>query len=312
MTEPQAASPADWNQQVIAEFRANAGRVGGPFEGSPLILLTTTGARTGRPRTSPLGFLPDSDRLLVVASNAGADSHPAWYHNLMADPRATVETGAETYEAIAVPVRGGERDRLFARVAEAAPGYADYQKATARTIPVIALRRAAADPAEARARAAGDELRALHDWFRGELAALREEADAYLGAHAATGVTAGPGLELGRHLREHCLTFCTALDRHHTGEDGVAFPHLEERFPQLGQALRRLRQEHRVVERLREELQTLLTQLGPGRPAVADPLRLRAEIHRLASELEAHFDYEEDQLVPVLNALPAVPWPAPR
>jgi deazaflavin-dependent oxidoreductase (nitroreductase family) len=125
---------------VIAEFRANAGRVGGPFEGARLLLLTTTGARSGKPHTTVLGYYPDtSDRVLVVGSAGGGPKHPDWYHNLLANPECTVETGAFTYTAEAVVLRDAERDETFARLADADPGWAKYQAATTRTIPVVAL-----------------------------------------------------------------------------------------------------------------------------------------------------------------------------
>lgn len=132
--------PNDFNQQVIDEFRANKGRVGGYFEGARLILLTTTGARTGRPHTTPVGYLPDgADRVLVIASAGGAPSHPAWFHNLLAHPQVTIESGAFTYEAQAVVLDGEERERAFARAVEADPGWAEYQEKTRRVIPVVAL-----------------------------------------------------------------------------------------------------------------------------------------------------------------------------
>ncbi|WP_030911618.1 nitroreductase family deazaflavin-dependent oxidoreductase, partial [Streptosporangium amethystogenes] len=130
---------SDFNQRIIEEFRANAGRVGGPFEGGRLLLLTTTGARTGARRTTPVGYLPDGARKLITASARGAPNHPAWYHNLLADPRVTVEDGIFTYQAQAVVLEGEERDRLFARAVESDPGWADYQARTRRIIPVIAL-----------------------------------------------------------------------------------------------------------------------------------------------------------------------------
>nr|WP_221380984.1 nitroreductase family deazaflavin-dependent oxidoreductase [Actinoplanes polyasparticus] len=133
--------PNPFNQQIIDEFRANDGRVGGPFAGSELILLTTRGARSGNAHTTPLGVLPDGDRILVIASAAGAPQHPDWFHNVRKHPRVTVETGSETYEATAVPLAGEERDQAFARAAADDPGWADYQAKTARTIPVVALRR---------------------------------------------------------------------------------------------------------------------------------------------------------------------------
>lgn len=134
----------DFNQQVIEEFRANEGRVGGMFEGAPLVLLTTTGARSGNPVTSPMMYLPDGERVIVIASNAGADRHPAWYHNLLANPEATAEIGTETFTVKAEVVEDEERDRLYARMVEQAPGFAEYEARTSRRIPVVALRRLAA------------------------------------------------------------------------------------------------------------------------------------------------------------------------
>jgi deazaflavin-dependent oxidoreductase (nitroreductase family) len=135
------SSPADWNRAIIDEFRANGGKVGGPFEGAPLLLLTTTGAKTGRRLTVPVMYNTDGQRLLIFASKAGAPTHPAWYHNLVANPRVTLEVGTETFDAIATVVQGEERDRLFARHAAQYPGFAEYQAKTTRTIPVIALER---------------------------------------------------------------------------------------------------------------------------------------------------------------------------
>ncbi len=131
----------DWNRPTIEAFRANGGKVGGIWEGRPLLLLTTTGARSGRRRTRPLMYLRDDDRLLVFASTGGAPTNPDWYYNLLAHPEVTVEVGNETYDAIATPVTGEERDRLYARWAEMYPQYGEYQSNTTRQIPVIALHR---------------------------------------------------------------------------------------------------------------------------------------------------------------------------
>jgi deazaflavin-dependent oxidoreductase (nitroreductase family) len=131
----------DWNRGIIEEFRANGGKVGGMWEGRPLLLLTTTGAKSGQRRTTPTMFLRDGDRLLIFASKAGAPSNPAWYHNLRAHPQVTVEVGNETYDAAASVLKGEERDRLYARQAELYPQFGEYQKRTTRTIPVIALER---------------------------------------------------------------------------------------------------------------------------------------------------------------------------
>lgn len=135
------ASPHDFNQSIIAEFRANGGKVGGPFAGAPLLLLTTTGAKSGRRHTTPVMYNTDGDRLLVFASKGGAPTNPAWYHNLVANPQVTVEVGTERFDANAVALQGEERDRLYARHAAQYPGFAEYQEKTTRTIPVVALER---------------------------------------------------------------------------------------------------------------------------------------------------------------------------
>lgn len=131
-----------FNDQVIAEFRANGGRVGGMFEGRDnMVIITTTGARSGRPVTNPLVFLPDGDRIVLIASNGGADKHPAWYHNLLADPVLTVEVPGETYTGKAELVDDPERTRLFDRMVELLPGFAEYREKTDRVIPVFAVHR---------------------------------------------------------------------------------------------------------------------------------------------------------------------------
>jgi len=133
---------SDYNTAVIEEFRANEGRVGGHWEGRDLLLLTTTGRRSGRPHTTPMVYMRDGDRLLVYASKAGAPEHPDWYLNLVADPDVTVEVGAERYRATAAPLGPDERDRRFAEQAERFPAFAEYQAKTERVIPVVALARA--------------------------------------------------------------------------------------------------------------------------------------------------------------------------
>jgi deazaflavin-dependent oxidoreductase (nitroreductase family) len=130
-----------FQRQVIAEFRAHQGRVGGPFEGSTLALLTTIGARSGKPRTSPLAYLIIDGTPVVVASAMGADKHPAWYHNLLKNPVVTVEYGTETYKAVAAAPTGAARDALFAKVVAADPGFGAYQEKTTRPIPVVTLTR---------------------------------------------------------------------------------------------------------------------------------------------------------------------------
>src|SRR5204862_4672414 len=132
---------SDWNRQMIEEFRTNKGKVGGFWEGKPLLLLTTTGAKSGQRRTAPTMYLRDGDRLLIFATKGGAPTNPAWYHNLVAHPQVTVEVGTETYQARAVVTTGEARDRLYARNAAALPVFAEYQQKTSRRIPVIALER---------------------------------------------------------------------------------------------------------------------------------------------------------------------------
>ncbi len=131
--------PNHANRAVIAELRANAGRVGGYFAGTPLLLLTTTGARTGIPRTRPLTYLGDNDRYVVVAANAGAPEHPAWYHNLVLQPEVVIEVGETTWTATAVVLSGAEREALLQRFESTYPVTAGYQAKTDRKIPVVAL-----------------------------------------------------------------------------------------------------------------------------------------------------------------------------
>jgi deazaflavin-dependent oxidoreductase (nitroreductase family) len=132
---------SDFNTNVIAEFRSNKGQVGGGFAGAPMVVLTTTGAKSGQPRTTPLVYLADGDRVVIFASKAGAPTNPDWYHNLRAHPRVTVELGAETFEADATVAEGDERERLFAMQVSVMPGFAEYQEKTERVIPVVVLTR---------------------------------------------------------------------------------------------------------------------------------------------------------------------------
>jgi deazaflavin-dependent oxidoreductase (nitroreductase family) len=129
----------DWNSKIIEEFHTNGGKVGGTFEGATLLLLTTTGAKSGQQRTTPLVYVADGDRMIIFASKAGAPTNPDWYHNLVAHPQVTVEVGTETFKAASVVITGEERDRLYAQQAAKNPGFAEYQTKTTRQIPVIAL-----------------------------------------------------------------------------------------------------------------------------------------------------------------------------
>jgi deazaflavin-dependent oxidoreductase (nitroreductase family) len=137
---------SDWNSNIIQEFRTNEGRVGGGFEGAPLLLLHTTGRRSGTERVNPLMYLPDGDRWVVFASKGGHIAHPHWLHNVEANPDATIEVGTETVPVKAKVLReGSERDELFARQVAAYPQFGEYAEKTKghRTIPVIVLERAA-------------------------------------------------------------------------------------------------------------------------------------------------------------------------
>lgn len=129
-------------EALIADFRANGGQVtSGPFAGRPVLLLTTTGAQSGEPRLAPLVYSRDGDHYVIVASKGGAPTHPAWYHNLVAHPVVTVEVGGEAFEARARVTEGAERHRLFAQRIATSPNFADYQRRTARVIPVVVLER---------------------------------------------------------------------------------------------------------------------------------------------------------------------------
>ncbi len=131
----------DFNQRIIDEFRAKQGNVGGQFANMPLLLLTTTGAKTGRALTKPLCYTKDGDRIVLIASYAGAPKNPAWFSNLVANPTVTVELGAERFQARAKIVSGPERQRLYDNQAGMMPIFADYQKKTTRQIPVVVLER---------------------------------------------------------------------------------------------------------------------------------------------------------------------------
>lgn len=130
---------SDWNTNIIAEFRKNHGKVGGYFEGAPVLLLHTAGRRSGKLRVNPVMYLRDGDRYLVFASKGGADTHPDWYQNLKVHPDVQVEIGDETIDVHAEEVTGNEHDRLYSRQASLYPSFAEYQRKTARVIPVIAL-----------------------------------------------------------------------------------------------------------------------------------------------------------------------------
>ncbi len=132
---------SDWNRKIIDEFRANDGKVGGPFEGAAMLILHTKGRKSGTPRENPLVYRPVDGAMAIVASKGGAPSHPDWYRNLMANPRTTVELGTGTVDVVAREAVGDERERIWTDLKRVMPGFAEYENRTAgvREIPVIVL-----------------------------------------------------------------------------------------------------------------------------------------------------------------------------
>jgi len=257
-----------WNDAVIAEFRANEGRVGGPFDGVPLLLLHTSGRRSGRPHVNPVVYHDAGDRLLVFGSNAGGPRHPDWFHNVLADPQVTIERGTHSYSARAVPLAGAERDREWSAQCARDPGFRAYATATTRVIPVVALHLLTLTDA---AHAAGvvAQLRRHHDDLRAAIAGARATPP-----------------DLATQLRARCVTLCWSLQTHHTRENG-AFTEFERRFPALVPAITRLRAEHRAVESALAEFEALVD---------TDPAALHPALDRLTADLERHFAFEESTL----------------
>jgi deazaflavin-dependent oxidoreductase (nitroreductase family) len=268
----------DFTQQIIKEFRANAGQVGGPFDGARLLLLTTTGARSGASHTTILGYYPDTaGRVLVVGSAGGGPKHPDWYYNLLANPGVTVETGLFTYEATALVLRDAERDEIFTRLAEADPGWAEYQAKSSRTIPVIALTPVTIGPPSAR-------LLRRDPQTDPQRLPPRTRLD-------PQGV-ASSGPSLGAQLRINCLTLCQGLHFHHTGETAGLFPSLLVRHPDLAPTITRLQSEHDQIANLLDDLQHLVS--------TSNPSGSLPKLDELIDGLNAHLDHEEAQLLPLL------------
>ncbi|HSK90641.1 MAG TPA: nitroreductase/quinone reductase family protein [Euzebyales bacterium] len=296
---------SDVNQQIVEEFRANSGRVGGPFEGAQLLLLTTVGARSGREHTTPLGYIRDDERVLVIGSAGGSPRHPDWYHNLLAHPMVRVEIGTDTFDAVAVPAEGAEHDRLIEKIVREAPGYGEYQVGLARRLPVVTLERPYIEAGPEQVRTFADKLIEIHTWLRGQLSHVSTEADAHFAARAGgNGAREVPPVGLNLQIRQHCLAFCESLHFHHTMEDEYMLPDLERRHPNLREAIQRLRAEHRTVDRIRGDLVALLADVGS-----ADPDRFRADLDRMSRELVAHLDHEEASLIPIFAEIPFPPQP---
>jgi deazaflavin-dependent oxidoreductase (nitroreductase family) len=142
MTEiPDAEAMKAFNSSIVDEFRANGGKVGGPFEGGTLLLLTTTGAKSGQPRLAPLAYLTIDGMTIIIGSKAGADTNPDWVHNLRANPRAHIEIGTDAYDVVARELPPAERDDVYPKVVALVPGFGDYQTKTSRVIPVFELQK---------------------------------------------------------------------------------------------------------------------------------------------------------------------------
>jgi deazaflavin-dependent oxidoreductase (nitroreductase family) len=291
LIQPQEGSsvpPApDFNQRVIDEFRAGGGSVGGMFEGTPLILVTTAGRRTGRPRTSPVTYLMDGSRYLIFGSNLGRPRHPGWYHNLLASPQATIEVAGgdgsvKPLAARAVVLHGVERDRLYERQSTISPAFREYQEQTTRTIPVVALCPLDMSADTERGQLLGDQLIAHHNELRAALGRVRAQLT-------------DPAADFTAQLREHCLSYCYGLELHHIREDG-AFTAIEEPFPHLAPVISRLRSEHRVVAKTLAGLEALLT-----RGASGDARSVLAALDDAVAGLEDHFGREEEQLITALR-----------
>jgi deazaflavin-dependent oxidoreductase (nitroreductase family) len=142
MTEiPDAGAMKAFNTSIVDEFRANGGKVGGPFEGATLLLLTTTGAKSGQPRLAPLAYLTIDGKTIIIGSKAGADTNPDWVHNLRANPRAHIEVGPDAYDVVVRELPSAERDDVYPKVVALAPGFGDYQAKTSRIIPLFELQK---------------------------------------------------------------------------------------------------------------------------------------------------------------------------
>ena len=136
------AALGEFNRAIVEEFRANGGKVGGPFEGGTLLLLHTTGAKTGKTRLSPLAYITIDDKMLIIGSYAGAPKDPAWVHNLRALPKAYIEVGTDAYDVDVRELPDDERDATYPKLTEVAPVFAEYQAKTTRAIPLFELTRA--------------------------------------------------------------------------------------------------------------------------------------------------------------------------
>jgi deazaflavin-dependent oxidoreductase (nitroreductase family) len=286
------------NRHVVDELRSNGGRVGGPFEGAPLLVLTTQGRRSGRPRTNPVVYLRDGDRYLVFASNAGGPTDPAWYRNLQAHPQATVELGTgdgtvRPHAATAVALDGAERDDAWERQCTVDPAFRDYERRTARTIPVVALHLLDLDATPELLPALGQTLVQAHGLLRAQLADVRSQLD-QLAREASDPLPR----DATTKLHETALSYCYGLQLHHIREEG-AFSALEDHLPDLAPAIAALRADHHDLEPALAALEATLA-AGPPRTS-ADLDALAHSLTTATTHLEAHFTAEETHLLPTLT-----------
>jgi deazaflavin-dependent oxidoreductase (nitroreductase family) len=297
----QQPSPAtEFNQRVISEFRANGGTVGGMFQGTLLILITTEGRRTGRPRTNPVTCLRDDTRYLIFGSNLGRAAHPGWYHNVLASPQVTMEIGTRdgrvaALAARAIILRGAERHRLYQLQCAINPAFREYQEKTSRTIPVVALYPLDLSADGEWTRMVGMQLAAHHQDLRARLGRIRAQLTAVVAGGLGNGGADVPATtDLAAQLRQHCLSYCYGLELHHIREDG-AFTAFEQQFPHLIPVISRLRSEHRAMAHALAELETLLAAAEPG-----DATVILATLDKAVTGLEEHFAYEEEHLIAAL------------
>ncbi|MDR6977886.1 deazaflavin-dependent oxidoreductase (nitroreductase family) [Streptomyces sp. 3330] len=296
--------PTSFDESVTEPSRADGGKADERFRGEEPLLLTTTRATSGGERTTPLGHVRHGASLLVFGAGPGAPDHPDWYRDLLAHPMVRAELGAETFQALAVPAEGARRAELVEHALRILPGHGGGRDGTTPSPLVVVLEPAEPDgwegPREVRTLA--DKIMEVHAWLRGQLRQVAAQADAHLAARAAhEGPGEPPAPGLGLQIRQRCLAFCQALRFHHVGEDAHVFPTMARHHPALAATFARLTEEHRTVARIQDDLVALLADV-----ATADPERFRRELEAMSRELNAHLDFEEETIVPLLAD---VPWP---
>ncbi|WP_025620534.1 nitroreductase family deazaflavin-dependent oxidoreductase [Salinispora cortesiana] len=275
--------PSDHATQV-KDFHAQQEQASEIPEDRRSILLTTANRETGAPRSTWVEFFLDEDRrILVVALPDGTRTRPGWYDDLLAEPQVTLENGAFRIEALAALLEEGERDAALDRAAELDPVLRRERSLAPEPPPVVALKPLAGRPVGT---TWGSGLKLIHDAFRRELAVIRSEL-------------ARPGTHLGAQLRINCLALCGGLGHHHRSEDDQLLPVVTQHHPELADAVRRLRAEHTAMDALLQQLQQVVG------AAEVDRASVRTEVDRLSAAVEAHLDYEEAQLLPILDRLSA-------